>query len=110
MSNEYYQPPQPPGPPPPPARPYGGPVEHVPDYVAFAILATSFCCLPFGLPAVYFTAKANGQKESGNIAGAIESAKKDKTWCWVAFGTSLAFWVLYIGAVAIAVAIDVAGS
>ncbi|MDP8225098.1 MAG: CD225/dispanin family protein [Candidatus Lernaella stagnicola] len=96
MSNENYQPPQPPQP--PPAQYYGQPTEHVP----FAILTTLFCCMPFGLPAVYFTAKANGQKESGNNAGALESARKGKMWCWVSFGSGLVFWLLYVGLIGFA--------
>ena len=42
----------------------------VPNYLVFAILATVFCCLPAGIPAIVFAAQVNGKLQAGDLAGA----------------------------------------
>lgn len=81
----------------PTAQRFDGTVDHVPDYLVFAIIVSIFCCIFLGLPAVVFAAKANGMKESGNQPGALENAAKAKTWCWVAFGVGLVWMILIVG-------------
>ena len=88
------------GPPPyqPPqygAPPYYGAPVHVPNYLAQAIIVTLFCCLPTGVPAIIYAAQANGKQSAGDIPGAMESASKAKTWCWVSFGIGIAWIVLW---------------
>jgi hypothetical protein len=63
---------------------------HVPNYLAQSILVTLFCCLPFGIPAIVFAAQVNGKLQAGDTAGALESSRKAKMWCWIAVGG----WVL----------------
>ncbi len=65
------------------------------NYLAQAILVTIFCCLPFGIPAIIFAAQVNGKLEAGDYAGAIETAKKAKTWCWVSFWVGLGIIIIY---------------
>lgn len=75
----------------PPPSPNAAPVnEPVPNYLAWAIiatvLATCLCC-PLGLigiVAIVFSAKVNGLLQQGDIAGAQRASANAKTWCWVA--------------------------
>jgi hypothetical protein len=79
----------------PPADPYGPPAgppsypaphAQVPNYLAQAIIVTLVCCMPAGIPAIVFAAQSMSKAGSGDITGALESAQKAKTWCWVSFG------------------------
>lgn len=71
------------------------PATSVPNYLVFAILATVFCCLPAGIPAIIYAAQVNGKLQAGDYAGAQAAANNAKMWCWIAFGLGLAFIVLY---------------
>ncbi len=69
----------------------------VPNYLVFAILATVFCCLPAGIPAIVFAAQVNGKLQAGDVAGAQAAANNAKLWCWISFGVGLAgigVWIL----------------
>ena len=57
----------------------------IPNYLVQAILVTFCCCLPFGIPAIVFAAQVDGKAASGDIAGARDSSKNAKLWCWIAF-------------------------
>lgn len=71
-------------------------VRSVPNYLVYAILATLFCCVPFGIAAIVYAAQVNGKLAAGDYAGALESSRKAKKWCWVAFGVGVTIAVLYI--------------
>lgn len=90
----------PPPPPPPPSGDSPGafkmsPVQPtqgggpVPTHLCPAILATLFCCIPFGIPAIVFAAQANSANASGDYAHAAECAKKAAMWGWIAFGVGI---------------------
>ena len=64
------------------------------NYLAQAILATLFCCLPFGIPAIVYAAQVNSRYSMGDYAGAIEKSKKAKFWCWVSFWAGLGLMIL----------------
>ena len=87
---------------PPPAVPpsVGGPPRpQVSNYLVPAILCTVFCCLPFGIPAIIFAAQVNSKLQVGDFAGATESSRKAKMWCWLAFWFGLiptVLWILFI--------------
>lgn len=68
----------------------------VPNYMVQAILATLFCCLPFGIVSIIFAAKVNSLAAAGDMTGATEASRKAKMWCWIAFGSGLAFTVIYV--------------
>lgn len=70
--------------------------KSVPNYLVQAILVTIFCCLPFGIVAIVFAAQVNGKLAAGDYAGASETSKKAKLWCWVSFGVGLAAIVLWL--------------
>ena len=76
--------------PPPLTPPLPAARPQVPNYLAQSILVTLFCCLPFGIPAIVFAAQVNGKLQAGDVAGAQESSRKAKMWCWCAVGG----WVL----------------
>jgi len=59
--------------------------ERPPAYLAWAILATIFCCMPFGIVAIVYAAQVNSYWQTGNSEKAAELSRKAKTWCWVAF-------------------------
>ena len=68
----------------------------MPNYLVWAILATLFCCLPFGIAAIVYAAQVNGKLAAGDYAGAVEYSRKAKKWCWVAFAVQLVIAFLYI--------------
>lgn len=68
------------------------------NYLALAILSTIFCCLPFGIVSIVFASKVDSQWNAGDYNGAMESARKAKTWFWLAFGIGLVvdiIWLIY---------------
>ena len=72
----------------------------VPNYLVFAILATVFCCLPTGIPAIIYAAQVNGKLAAGDYAGAQAASNNAKIWCWVSFGIGLVgtlFWIMIAG-------------
>ena len=72
--------------------------QEIPNYLAQSILVTLFCCLPFGIPAIIFSAQVNGKIAAGDIQGALESSRKAKMWAWLSFGFGLAaslIWFIF---------------
>lgn len=67
------------------------PQPQIQSYLVFAIIVTVLCCLPFGIPAIVYAAQVSGKVAAGNIEGALESSRKAKMWCWIAFGVGLAY-------------------
>ena len=75
MSNGYY--------------PDGDTYRRVDDNLVYSILVTIFCCMPFGVPAIVYSAMAQGKNESGDYQGAQRDATHAKNWCLAAFITGL---------------------
>jgi len=69
--------------------------EYVPTYLAPAILATLFCCLPFGIVSIVYAAQVNGKVSAGDIDGAKQSSDAAKTWCWISFWSGITIGVLW---------------
>ena len=67
----------------------------VQNYLVFAILATVFCCLPLGIPAIVYAAQVNGKLQAGDLAGAQLASKNAKMWCLISAGVGLAIGLLY---------------
>jgi hypothetical protein len=55
---------------------------YVPNYLAFSIITTLLCCLPFGIAAIIYSSKVNEKLAAGDVDGAEEASKKAKAWCW----------------------------
>lgn len=86
-------------PPPPGAAPASGapiPPGAVPNHLVGAILATVFCCWPFGIPAIVFAARVNGLLARGDLAGATDASKKANTWMWVSIGIGLVLQLINV--------------
>jgi len=66
------------------------------NYLVFAILATVFCCLPAGIPAIVYAAQVNGKLQAGDLAGAKAASDNAKMWCWISFGVGLGGVVLWL--------------
>ncbi len=67
----------------------------VQNYLVFAILATVVCCLPAGIPAIVYAAQVNGKLAAGDIAGAQQSSKNAKLWCFISAGLGLAVAIVW---------------
>ena len=74
------------------------PVQRIPNYLAQSILVTLFCCVPFGIVSIVYSAQVNGKVQAGDIQGALNASQKAKMWGWIAFGVGFA-WVLFYGAI-----------
>lgn len=74
--------------------------EFVPNYLWQSIVVTIFCCWPFGIPAIVYSAKVDGLRAGGDLQGARSASEKAKMWCWVAVGAwavLIVFWWLFAG-------------
>jgi hypothetical protein len=74
--------------------PPGG-VPPVSNYLVPAILVTVLCCLPTGIAAIVFAAQVNTKLAAGDVAGAQESSRKAKMWCWISAGAGVAVMIVY---------------
>jgi len=79
----------------------GGPPVVVPNYLWQAIVCTVCCCMPLGIPAIVYAAQVNSKVLQGDIAGARNSSKNAKMWCWIAFVSGLLFTLIYVAAIAV---------
>jgi hypothetical protein len=68
----------------------------VQNYLVFAILATVFCCLPAGIPAIVYAAQVNSKLQAGDLAGAQAASNNAKMWCLISLGLGLGIIVLYV--------------
>lgn len=68
-------------------------------YLVFSILATVFCCIPLGIPAIVFAAKISSLQASGDWDGAQESAKKAKTFTIIAAVVGVVVVIAYFALV-----------
>lgn len=71
------------------------PSATVQNYLVFAILATVFCCLPAGIPAIVYAAQVNSKMQGGDLAGAQAASNNAKMWCLISLGLGLGSIVLY---------------
>ena len=84
-----------------PYTPYTPPYPPVPptnkpsNFLVWSILATLFCCLPFGIVSIVYASKVDGLWSSGDYDGAREAASKARTWFWWSFGLSLFVGIIY---------------
>ena len=85
------------------------PPTPIQNYLVFAILATVFCCLPAGIPAIVYAAQVNGKLQAGDYAGAQAASSNAKLWCWISLGAGLGVALLYILAIGVGVIRKVSG-
>jgi len=83
-------------PPPPPVPPMPNAPVTINTWLIPAILATVFCCLPFGIVSIVFASRANSALGVGNYQLAQMNAEKAKTWFWVAFSVGIVTSIISI--------------
>ena len=64
--------------------------------LVWAILSTLCCCLPCGVVAIVYAAQVDGKYAAGDYQGAVDSASKAKTWCWVSFGIGIVVTIISV--------------
>ncbi len=79
--------------------------EHVPNYLALAILVTAFgfllgmrAAIP-GIVAIVYAAQVDGKVVMGDISGALRYSRNAKIWAWAALAViimSLLFYAVVI--------------
>lgn len=71
---------------PPPYQQQAAPAAQgtVPNHLVWAILATVFCCLPFGIAAIVFSSQVSSHLAAGNYEAAMQSSNKARNWCLAA--------------------------
>jgi hypothetical protein len=67
----------------------------IPNYLWQSIVVTIFCCWPCGIPAIVYSAKVDGLKNSGNIQAAIEASANAKKWCFISLFSWIGIFVIY---------------
>lgn len=72
-----------------------GAATAIPDYLPWSIAATILCCLPLGVVAIVFSAKANSAKAAGDLRAAAEAANLAKIWLYLSVGLGLLVGVIY---------------
>ena len=57
------------------------------NWLVESILATIFCCLPFGIAGIVFATQVNSKYDAGDYAGALQASKEAGKW------TKVSFWI-----------------
>ena len=65
----------------PQGYPYGpGQQGPPPSYLAWAIISTLCCCMPFGIVAIIYASKVNGLWLRGDVYGAQKASQRAQLW------------------------------
>ena len=67
----------------------------VPNYLVGSILATLCCCVPLGIVSIVYAAQVNARLSAGDLAGAMDSSRKARTWLIVSVVSGGLLAVLY---------------
>ena len=63
--------------------------ERPKSHLAFAILATIFCCWPFGIPGIVYAALVERRYNNGDYEGAKKASKTALMWTLISFFVGL---------------------
>lgn len=66
------------------------------NYLAWAIVSTILCCLPFGIVSIVYAAKVDSLWITGQHEESIAASKKAKAWMQTAVISGAIFWLLYL--------------
>lgn len=81
----------------PASAPAPQPAEVKPDnFLAWAIVSTILCCLPFGIVAIVYASQVDSNWYAGNHEVARRAAKNARTWTWVSVGVAAFCWLIYL--------------
>lgn len=76
--------------------------QNIPNYLAFSIVVTILCCMPFGIPAIVYSSQVNTKLLQGDVNGAKDSSNKAKIWCIVSLCSGIGVALIYLVLVLIA--------
>ncbi|GAB3340926.1 hypothetical protein GCM10027299_54750 [Larkinella ripae] len=98
---------QPPVPVPPVVRPFqesytpNQPLTGMPpkpkNWLVESILATLFCCLPFGIAGIINAANVDSRYANGDFTGAKRASDEAAKWTKVSFFVAIGLWIVYMG-------------
>ena len=95
MENQYTQSPTPPIPPTPPVM-----ENHIPvrakTWLVESILATIFCCLPFGIAGIVNAIKVNSLHDQTRYEESRRASKNAKKWTMVALTIGILYLVFIL--------------
>ena len=80
-----------------------GSSDYVPNNLVWAILATLFCCLPFGIVSIIYASQVDGKRAAGDIDGARDASRKAGQWAmWSAISLPILMivWFVFFGGLA----------
>lgn len=60
------------------------------NWLVESILATLFCCLPFGIVGIVFASQVNSRYDAGDFLGAEKASKDAGRWTKISFFTGIA--------------------
>ena len=66
------------------------------NWLVESILATIFCCLPFGIAGIVFASQVNSKWASGDYNGALQASKDAAKWTKVSFFVQLALIAIWL--------------
>lgn len=66
------------------------------SFLLLSILATIFCCLPFGIVGIINALKVSEAYRGGDYAAANEYSENAKEWSKIAFGVGLCIFLLML--------------
>mgnify|MGYP000000016493 FL=1 len=70
-----------------------------PTNLVWSILITLFCCLPFGLVAVYYSSRVERLYYNGDYAASLKASKRAEMWCIISLLCQVAATLIYAAAV-----------
>ena len=65
-----------------------------PNYLAWAIITTILCCLPFGIVSIIYASQVNNKWVAGDFTGAASASKNAKIWAWVSFAAGVLAFII----------------
>src|ERR1044072_1785109 len=71
--------------------PVSGTPDRVPNYLIPAIIS-ALCCFPLGIISIIFAAQVNGKVAAGDMAVALDAAKKAKMFSYIFIGLGIVLW------------------
>ena len=66
------------------------------NFLAWAIVSTILCCLPFGIVAIVYASQVDTYWFAGDHEAARRSSKRARTWTWVSVGVAAFCWLVYL--------------
>jgi hypothetical protein len=71
------------------------------SYMVPAVLATLFCCVPFGIVSIVFASQVDSKFHAGDYRGAVEASNKARGWFIAALICGLIAGAIYLLAIVV---------